>query len=195
MKQKVYLFDFDGTITTKDTFVALILYAVGTWKCLVGFALYSPLLLLMKLHLYPNWKAKQRVFSHFFKGKSLEDFNKLCRNFAANNRSLLRSEAMKAIDEARNQGEVYVVSASVDNWVQPFLPHVVVVGTQLEVADGLLTGRFSTRNCYGVEKVNRVKQLLTAPRSQYYVIAFGDSRGDNEMLNYADEAHYQPFKS
>ena len=122
MKQKVYLFDFDGTITTKDTFVALILYAVGTWKCLVGFALYSPLLLLMKLHLYPNWKAKQRVFSHFFKGKSLEDFNKLCRNFAADNRSLLRSEAMKAIDEARNQGEVYVVSASVDNWVQPCLP-------------------------------------------------------------------------
>ena len=182
MKQKVYLFDFDGTITTKDTFVALILYAVGTWKCLVGFALYSPLLLLMKLHLYPNWKAKQRVFSHFFKGKSLEDFNKLCRNFAANNRSC-------------NQGEVYVVSASVDNWVQPFLPHVVVVGTQLEVVDGLLTGRFSTRNCYGVEKVNRVKQFLTAPRSQYYIIAFGDSRGDNEMLNYADEAHYQPFKS
>ena len=102
---------------------------------------------------------------------------------------------MKAIDEARNQGEVYVVSASVDNWVQPFLPHVVVVGTQLEVADGLLTGRFSTRNCYGIEKVNRVKQFLTAPRSQYYIIAFGDSRGDNEMLNYADEAHYQPFKS
>ena len=195
MKQKVYLFDFDGTITTKDTFVALILYAVGTWKCLAGFALYSPLLLLMKLHLYPNWKAKQHVFSHFFKGKSLEDFNKLCCNFAANNRSLLRSDAMKAIDEARNQGEVYVVSASVDNWVQPFLPHVVVVGTQLEVADGLLTGRFSTRNCYGAEKVNRVKQLLTAPRSQYYIIAFGDSRGDNEMLNYADEAHYQPFKS
>ncbi|MBF1549999.1 MAG: HAD-IB family hydrolase, partial [Prevotella salivae] len=46
-----------------------------------------------------------------------------------------------------------------------------------------------------VEKVNRVKQFLTAPRSQYYIIAFGDSRGDNEMLNYADEAHYQPFKS
>lgn len=31
-------------------------------------------------------------------------------------------------------------------------------------------------------------------RSEYYLIAFGDSRGDKELLEYADEGHYKPFR-
>ena len=67
MKKTVYLFDFDGTITTKDTFIEVIRHAKGTWKWLFGFLLFSPILVLMKLHLKPNWKAKQRIFAYFFK--------------------------------------------------------------------------------------------------------------------------------
>ena len=92
---------------------------------------------------------------------------------------------------------VLVVSASVDNWVAPFFPGVDVQGTQAEVTDGRLTGRFLTRNCYGQEKVNRLKQAvpeLKNNRQQYYIVAFGDSRGDKEMLEFADEQHYKPFR-
>ena len=63
MKRKVYCFDFDGTLTTKDTLLQFIRFAVGDRAFLAGFLRYSPLLVLMKLHLYPNWKAKQKVFS------------------------------------------------------------------------------------------------------------------------------------
>ena len=142
MKQTVYLFDFDGTITTKDTLIEVIRYAVGTPRLLLGFLLFSPVLVLMKLHLYPNWKAKQRVFSYFFKGKTIEEFNQLCHDFASESRQLLRPKA-----------------------------------------------------CYGQEKVNRIQKLLTCPRTELHIIAFGDSRGDREMLNYADEAYYKPFRS
>lgn len=195
MKQTVYLFDFDGTITTKDTLVEVIRYAVGTPRLLLGFLLFSPVLVLMKLHLYPNWKAKQRVFSYFFKGKTIEEFNQLCHNFASESRHLLRPKALKTIAKAKEKGEIYVVSASIDNWVQPFLPDVKVAGTLVEVLNGRLTGRFTTPNCYGQEKVNRIQKLLTCPRTELHVIAFGDSRGDREMLNYADEAYYKPFRS
>jgi len=89
--------------------------------------------------------------------------------------------------------EVLIVSASIDYWVQPFFPEVKVVGTQVEVEDGCLTGRFLTKNCYGQEKVNRILALYPH-RNEYELIAFGDSAGDKELLAFADEAHYKPFR-
>ena len=74
--------------------------------------------------------------------------------------------------------------------MQPFFADVKVVGTQIEVKDGVLTGRFLTRNCYGEEKVNRLNALYPN-RQDYYLIAFGDSRGDKELLAFADESHYR----
>ena len=118
---KVYAFDFDGTLTTRDTLLEFIRFACGTTRFLLGFLLYSPLLVLMKLGLYPNWKAKQKVFAHFFKDTTIEDFDAICQEFAASSRHLLRPKGIKAIDQALNEGsEVLIVSASIDNWVQPF---------------------------------------------------------------------------
>jgi len=90
---------------------------------------------------------------------------------------------------------VMIVSASIDNWVAPFFQNVLVLGTQIDVRNGRLTGKFLTPNCYGAEKVNRVKAVLKQPREHYYIVAFGDSRGDKELLTYADEAHFKPFRA
>ena len=59
--RKVYAFDFDGTLTTCDTLLAFIRYAKGTPAFVRGFLRHAHLLVLMKLRLYPNWKAKQKV--------------------------------------------------------------------------------------------------------------------------------------
>jgi phosphoserine phosphatase len=61
------------------------------------------------------------------------------------------------------------------------------------VAGGRLTGRFLTKNCYGQEKVRRVTQVLPK-RDNYILVAYGDSRGDKELLDYADVRHYKPFR-
>lgn len=66
--KKIYAYDFDGTLTSHDSFLAFIRYACGAWAFWLGLLRYSPWLILMKLHLYSNGKAKQKVFSHFFKG-------------------------------------------------------------------------------------------------------------------------------
>ena len=204
MKKRIYAFDFDGTLTTRDTLIAFIRYAKGTRAFVLGFLLHAHLLVLMKLGLYPNWKAKQKVFSYFFKGMSLGDFDALCQRFAADNRQLLRPEGVRTLEQARTEGaDIVIVSASIDNWVKPFftspdsladnLSKITVLGTQIEIADRKLTGRFLTKNCYGQEKVNRILALYPN-RSEYTLIAFGDSRGDKELLAFADEAHYKPFR-
>ena len=192
--KKIYAFDFDGTLTTKDTLIEFIRYAKGSRALGLGFMRYAHLLVLMKIGLYPNYKAKQKVFAHFFKDTTLDDFNALCKAFAASSSHLLRPNAIEAINHAIKEGsEVLIVSASIDNWVQPFFPQVKVVGTQIEVIDGKLTGRFLSKNCYGQEKVNRILSLYPN-RQDYHLTAYGDSRGDKEMLAFADESHFKPFR-
>ena len=192
--RQIVAYDFDGTLTTKDTLIEFIRYACGTGAFVKGFLRYAHLLVLMKLGLYPNWKAKQKVFAYFFEGMKIEEFDGLCQRFAKDNQHLLRPKGIEAIQQALDKGaEVLIVSASIDNWVQPFFAEVKVLGTQVEVIDGKLSGRFLTKNCYGQEKVNRILALYPN-RSEYHLTAYGDSRGDKELLTFADESHYKPFR-
>ena len=192
--RQIVAFDFDGTLTTKDTLIEFIRYACGTGAFVKGFLRYAHLLVLMKLGLYPNWKAKQKVFAYFFEGMKIEEFDGLCQRFAKDNQHLLRPKGIEAIQQALDKGaEVLIVSASIDNWVKAFFNTLCVVGTLIEIKDGLLTGRFLTKNCYGQEKVNRILALYPN-RSEYHLTAYGDSRGDKELLAFADESHYKPFR-
>ena len=201
MKKKIYCFDFDGTLTTSDTLLEFIKYAKGRGRFLMVFLMYSPLLVMMKLHLYPNWKAKQQIFAHLFAGMRIEKFDALCRGFAEESQHLLRPKGITLMHEALVAGaQVFIVSASIDNWVRPFfdirnLKGVQVLGTQIEVEDGKLTGNFKSNNCYGKEKVHRIAEVLKSfERSEYEIEAFGDSRGDKEMLAFADKGHFKPFR-
>lgn len=201
MKKKLYCFDFDGTLTTSDTLLEFIKYAKGRGRFLMVFLMYSPLLVMMKLHLYPNWKAKQQIFAHLFAGMRIEKFDALCRGFAEESQHLLRPKGITLVHEALVAGaQVFIVSASIDNWVRPFfdirnLKGVQVLGTQIEVEDGKLTGNFKSNNCYGKEKVHRIAEVLKSfERSEYEIEAFGDSRGDKEMLAFADKGHFKPFR-
>ena len=207
MKKKVYLFDFDGTLTCADTLLEFIRYACGRRRFFIGFALFSPLLVLMKLHLYPNYRAKQRLFAWYFTGMSIDNFDLVCRRFAHHNQRLMRQKALDRLREIFHNNETLcVVSASIDNWVRPFFDNISkasrsdfrVIGTEVEVdTDGVLTGRFRTHNCYGAEKVRRVLEAmpqLKSNRDDFLVVACGDSRGDKELLEFADEAHFKPFR-
>ena len=190
----IVAFDFDGTLTSRDTLLMFILDAKGIRAFVKGFLYRLPLIVMMKLRLYPNYQAKEKVFSYFFKGMPLDTFNACCQHFADTHRHLLRPEGVKTLEEAQAAGaDVLIVSASIDNWVQPFFPGLSVIGTQIEVKDGFLTGRFLTRNCYGQEKVNRLLAMYPH-RETYHLTAYGDSNGDRELLAFADEAYYKPFR-
>lgn len=197
--KRLYAFDFDGTLTTKDTLLEFIKFARGRYAFYATFALYFPLLVLMKLRLYSNYRVKEKIFSHLFRGIKVEDFNAVCRRFAlTDGQRLLRPKAMEYIEKvsADDDAVVVIVSASMANWVAPFFSKcdsIHVIGTIPEIRDGIITGRFATANCYGVEKVRRLLELFP-DRANYHLTAFGDSRGDLELLSISDEAHYKPFR-
>ncbi len=208
--RKVTVFDFDGTLTSADTLLCFIRYAKGMPRLLLGLALFAPLLVCMKLRLADNGKTKERLFAFFFKGTAASEFDILCDKFGNESRHLLRDGGRDAVAAAVENGDrVFIISASVSNWVIPFFYGgnseyvaattrlIEVVGTEVEVRDGRLTGRFLTPNCYGAEKVRRLAEALPdvrANRDRYHVTAYGDSRGDRQMLDFADEGHFKPFR-
>lgn len=197
-RKTVAAFDFDGTITRSDTLLPFIRFACGGGRFVAGMLLHAPLLLAYKGGLYPNWKVKQQIFHWFFRGMPLDKFNSLCRDFfRAKGQALFRPEAVSCISSHLQSGHtVVLVSASIENWVLPFacslgVSHVICTQAAC-TSSRRLTGYFATANCYGQEKVTRLTRLFPG-RESYTLIAYGDSRGDKELLEYADEPHYKPF--
>ena len=194
----IHAFDFDGTLTRRDTLIEFIRYVKGNKEFLIGFLKHLHLLILMKIGIMPNWKTKRIIFQYFFGGMTLEKFNEYCEKFAKEKASLLRKKGMVAVNKAVMDGDqVVIISASIENWVEPFFRFQVsnninIIGTKIQVVDGKLTGRFLTKNCYGEEKVRRLLEQYP-DRKEYKLVAYGDSRGDHALLDFADEGHYREF--
>lgn len=188
----VAAFDFDGTLTTQDTLPAFIRFTHGLRRMLRGLLRYAPSLLLMRLGLYPNGKAKEEVFSHFYRGVSHEQFMQWGRQFAGVAMTMLNGRMVEMLHRHQAEGHtVCVVTASIDEWVRPVCDRLgirVLLATHIEVSpDGNLTGRFLSPNCYGSEKVERLLEAFPH-RATYKLYAYGNGRGDHELLALADEA-------
>lgn len=194
---RLALFDFDGTITKRDTLIEFIRYYHGTPKLVLGLSILSPVLLAYKAGIIPNWRAKEKMLQYFFKGHSVQKFNQRCSDFAKNNIPLLlRPIAMKVLgNHIANRDEVIIVSASPENWVRPWCDQLNIkcIATCLETENGLVTGKISGKNCHGEEKVSRIKSAITL-EDYTEVFAYGDTSGDKPMLALAGKAFYKPFR-
>lgn len=197
-KRIVAAFDFDGTITTKDTLIEFIKFSKGSFAFYKGFLLYSPILIAYKIKLYPNWKVKQKIFNYFFGGINYTHFCLLGEQFANVVEKMIRPKALKMIiKHLENKNQVYIISASITEWVSPYCKKIGItniLGTEIEVDDqGFLTGKFSSSNCYGKEKVNRLLEK-EPERNSYTLYAYGDSKGDKKLIEFADRGWYNKFK-
>lgn len=157
----------------------------------------TPVLALYAARLIPNWKAKQHFLSRYFKGEKIADFNTRCFDFSTKVLpSLIRPQAIEAIEAYRKEKTTMaVVSASAENWVKPWCDQqgMICLATKLEGKEGVLTGKFNGENCYGNEKVRRIKEHFKL--SEYDdITAYGDSSGDKEMLQLARNRFYKPFR-
>ncbi len=197
MKPGIAFFDFDGTITTKDTLLEFIKYSKGKNAFYLGFLLHIPYLIAMKLKLISNQKTKEEVLSYFFGSMSLPKFEELCTDFATNKLpSLIRKDALTEIKKLQQKEiEIVIVSASPQNWITQWasLKKIQLIATKLELKNNRLTGKIEGNNCYGQEKVNRIKKKFQLS-SYREIYAYGDSSGDEPMLQLAHHQYWKPFR-
>ncbi|HVU95074.1 MAG TPA: HAD-IB family hydrolase [Puia sp.] len=198
---RIAFFDFDGTITSKDTLLSFIRFTHGPFRLALGFILNAPWLLAMRLHLVSNHQAKQRILTFFYAKRSLESFDSQCREF---NRDVLpglvRPKAANELLRLQNAGfKVVIVSASPENWIIPWATETGAdcIGTQLETTvdnKGIirLTGKISGANCHGKEKPRRIRRQYDLSGANE-IYAYGDSRADLPLLSMGTVRFYKPF--
>ena len=192
---RLALFDFDGTLTTRDSFLPFLRQVVGTRHFLAGMAATSGPLLAYAAGLMANDRAKERVIRHFLGGRSLEDLQVHGQVFASGGlNGLLRTSTLKRLHaHVRAGDECVLVSASLDLYLAPWAIQQgfsAVLCSSLDTDDQQrITGALTPRNCFGPEKVRRIRHWL-AGREPTHITAYGDSRGDRDMLAMADTAHW-----
>jgi HAD superfamily hydrolase (TIGR01490 family) len=194
--QKLALFDFDGTISNRDSFLEFIKFTHGSFKFYLGFFWLSPVLILFKLKCISNWKVKEIVVAYFYKGFTISKFSRLAAEFSdVIIPRIIKPEAQTKINFHKKEGhKIIVVSASFDLLLESFCKknEIQLLATKLEIENSRITGKLQSRNCYGDEKVRRLKEVIDLKKIDF-IYAYGDSRGDREMLALADEKHYRPF--
>ncbi|TPG41653.1 HAD family hydrolase [Flavobacterium pectinovorum] len=181
----IVFFDFDGMLYKKDSLLEFTKFSRGNISFYTGLLLLLPYLIGLKLRIYPNEKTKIKFIRHFFKDYKYDDFNTLCRNFSLTKieQNLAKETYTKFLNHLENNHLVYIVTASLPEWIEPWSNQfgVSVIGTKIEVQNNLLTGNFSTKNCFGIEKVSRIKELINLDEFDE-IHVYGNGKGDIEML-------------
>jgi phosphatidylglycerophosphatase C len=197
MSDRIAFFDFDGTITTKDTMLEFIRYYKGDLHFYAGALLTSPFIVAYKTGVIKKIVAKQKFLGFYFKGVSVEEFEAKCKAFSVEKLpALIRPKALEEINKLQNAGvRVVIVSASAENWIKYWAveKNIEVMGTRLAIADNRIAGTFDGENCYGNEKVCRIKERFDLS-SYSEIFCYGDSLGDKEMLELASHSFYKPFR-
>ena len=195
--KKIAFFDFDGTITTKDSWLEIIKFQTGRLAFYTGFILNLHWLIAYKMKLLPNDRAKEKLLTYFFAGIPEPVFQEKCDLFAENKLpGLIRPEALAEIEILRIRDfELVVVSASAGNWIRKWTSQLSLklVATRLEVKNGLITGRIDGKNCHGRQKVVFIQEQWDL-QSYDEIYVYGDTPADKPMLALATKSFYKPFR-
>jgi len=194
---EIAFFDFDGTITSKDTLAEILKFIKGKFNYYLGILALSPVIALYKFRLLSNHRAKEILLIYFLKGMDVNEFNSLCQEFTEKKLPhLLKKSALHEIRKhLQRKTPVVVISASPENWIFPWCSkyNIECIATKLEVKNGKLTGKIEGRNCSGLEKVRHIQTRFKLSDYQK-IYAYGDSKDDLPMLALATEKNYKPFR-
>lgn len=187
------LFDFDGTLTTGDTLVRFLLFAVPPARLITGGArLFFQYLGLVFQGKWSNERAKAQLLAVFFQHQQQEDLEALGARFCAQKLpGLFRADLLNLLRDYRRQGAtIALVSASPDLWLKPFAAaeNIQLICTELDYAAGRFSGKFATPNCNGAEKARRIQAVFQLSDFEK-IIAYGNSSGDEAMFALAHASY------
>ncbi len=190
----VAAFDFDGTLTRRDTLPGFLLAACGRRRLIGPAALASPGLL-RRMRRRDRDGAKELLLGATLGGRPVAELTAVAERFADGLvRGGMRSDTLGRLRAHRSDGHrVVVISASPELWVGPVAQRLgvdAVLATRLEAAGGRLTGRYDGANCRGDEKVRRLDEWLDGADVELH--AYGNSAGDAALLTRADHATLVP---
>ena len=187
------LFDFDGTITDREMFIRFLRHATPAWRSVLGSTALAPLYVGYKLRVIGGdvpRAASVRVLA----GLPLAFVEARARRYASDVLpAVLREQAMARIRWHQAQGHtVAVVTGGLEVALAPWCAQhgLALIGSMLEVRDGVLTGRYDGPQCVRAEKARRVRERYDLSAFAH-VHAYGDTPEDHDLLALAHSRTYR----
>jgi HAD superfamily phosphoserine phosphatase-like hydrolase len=188
------LYDFDGTITTKDTTILLLveLLKLRPWR-------FSGLIwLLLRMIVASDSVSKQghknKAIGYLIKDLSDIRLSGALKDFRNKVKFLYRPSVVASIDQAIEDGcAVLIVTASPSFAISDCVSDlpVIVLGTEFEKKENIYTGLLKSENCYGQEKVNRINEWATSNKITLSVqSAWSDHFSDFDMLGLSAKRYW-----
>ncbi|CAN7230367.1 HAD-IB family hydrolase [Pseudoxanthomonas sp. LjRoot168] len=187
------LFDFDGTLTTRETFPDFMRYAVARPRLLVGGVLLAPVVFGYRRGWVAGNPTRASIVQVGLRGVDASRLRAQGDAFAREVLpSVLRPEAMARLAWHRERGDrIVVVSGGLDAYLAPWCATqgVELLCSVLAERNGRITG-YAGAQCVGEEKVRRVRALCD-PQAYAAIHAYGDTHEDNAMLAMAHHRTYR----
>ena len=196
--REIVVFDFDGTITTKDTFALFLRYYAGSTRWAINLLKLLPVFIAYTIKIIDRNAVKAHVIRRFFRGADVDALDAKAQEFAENViPPLIRPLAQVELDARKTSPEsLYICSASISPYLRAWgIQQNIhnILATELESQNGRYTGEIKGWNVWGDGKTRRIFAEF-APDTVRIKEAFGDTRGDKEMLHAADVSHWKPFR-
>lgn len=188
------LFDFDGTITTRETFPDFMRHAVAPRRLALGTLLLAPLIAGHRLGAVSGVRVRASIIEFGLRGVAEAAVAQAGEAFARDVLPpLLRPGAMQRIDWHQARGDtVVVVSGGLDVYLSHWCRQqgLALICSTLESAAGVLTGRYEGEQCVAAEKCRRVRAAYDVDGFPV-VYAYGDTSEDLDLLGMADEKFFR----
>jgi phosphatidylglycerophosphatase C len=192
-KTNLVFFDCDGTLTKHDSLVPYLLRVDGN-AALFSFHVGQALFDVVRAGRFSRNAAKQSLLFRCLRGRDVQELRTIGATYAQRmHASKLLPDAFARMVEAQDVATVVLVSASLDLYLEHFVSLLGIndcLCTEVEFdACGRATGRLLGANVRGREKVQRVESWMGERglnRLECFVTAYGDSKGDRELLAFAD---------
>ncbi len=178
MNKKVNVYDFDETIYKGDSSRDFYLYCLFKYKKLFllqpKVAFYGILFL---LKIYTKTQFKEKVFEFV---KWIPDIDDVLKQFWDSH-----IHNIKDFYEDTKRDDDIIISASPEFLLKPAMPFIgnpILIGSKIDK----YTGKYDGLNCYGSEKVSRLKNEYPEVEIEQF---YSDSRSDSPLADLADEAY------
>ncbi|MBD3673130.1 MAG: haloacid dehalogenase-like hydrolase [Planctomycetaceae bacterium] len=189
--QSLAIFDLDGTLTIRDSFVAYLWTFGRRQKRYLALTEMPVRIAAYLARLQRDYEVKERLLTSFFRGVPQAIIQQhtvwFCQNWLPRN---LHPIGLRHLQEHQQSNHrILLVSASPDLYVREVAETLgikEVLCTEVEFDRESCTGRLQGKNCKGVEKVTRVARYLESESAPPSSFAYGDSSHDYPLLRWVD---------
>lgn len=195
-KQIVAAFDFDGTLTRKDALIPFFKFLTSPSRTYLLLGSRLPWFIGFAVGIVSRQQAKEAALDAFIKGMKRDELLEIGTRFAEGRlNDLIIPNALQKLRWHQAQGHrCILISATLDVFLEPWAEKMQfddLISSQVAFdSKGIATGRLTGLNCWGPEKVRRLLKVV-GPKEHFELYAYGDSRGDKELLQLADHSYYR----